>query len=98
MVYRAHSGSAPGSLATDKAYPSILHQLTQKALEHYQVLQEVVNLMMSHMWKLKMCFTVGSFTTKRQRLEKGIMAGCSVSVVLFVAVMNLLLKEREMVC
>lgn len=32
-----------------KAYPSVPHQLIQRALEHYQVPTEVVKLVMSHM-------------------------------------------------
>lgn len=47
---------------------------------------------MSHMDMLKMKFTVGNCTTKW--LEKGIMAGCTISVVLFVAAINLLLKQE----
>lgn len=53
---------------------------------------------MSHMDSLKMRFTVGDFTTKWQKLEKGIMAGCTLSVALFVAAMKLLLKARRMPC
>ena len=67
-------------------------------MEHYQVPAEVVNLVMSHMDSLSMRFTVGNFTTKWQRLEKGIMAGCTISVVLFVAAMNLLLKAVATQC
>lgn len=42
-------------------------------------------LVMSYMDQLKMRFTVGNFTSKWQRLEKGIIAGCTISVALFVA-------------
>ena len=44
---------------------------------------------MGHLNKLNIRFTMGNITTKWQRLEKGIMAGCTVSVVLFIAAMNL---------
>lgn len=47
---------------------------------------------------LRMRFIVGSVTTKWQRLEKGIMAGCMISVTLFIAAMNLLLKAGGMEC
>lgn len=53
---------------------------------------------MAHMDVLQMRFTRGSVTTKWQRLEKGIMAGCTISVVLFIAAMNLLLKLGGMQC
>lgn len=70
----------------------------KKALEHYQVSPEVTKLVVSHMDSLKMRFTVGDFTTKWQRLEKGIMAWCTISVVLFVAAGNLLLSAGGAQC
>ena len=39
-----------------------------------------------------------NFTTGCQRLKKGIMAGCTVSVILFVAAMNMLLKAGLSQC
>ena len=45
---------------------------------------------MSHLTNIKMRFTVNNFTTGWQRLEKGIMAGCTVSVILVVVAMNML--------
>ncbi len=41
---------------------------------------------------MKMHFTMGKFTTRWQRLEKGIMAGYTVSAVLFVAAMKMILE------
>ena len=81
-----------------KAYPSVPHQLIRKALDQYQVPSEVIELVMAHMGALQMRFTAGRVTTKWQRLDKGIMAGCTVSVVLFIAAMNLLLMAGEMQC
>lgn len=81
-----------------KAYPNVPHQLIYKALEQYQVPSEVIKLVRSHMDSLQMRFSVQDFTTKWQRLEKGIMAGCTISVSLFVAAMNLLLKAGESQC
>ncbi len=53
---------------------------------------------MAHIHALQMRFTVGSVTTKWQKLEKGIMAGCTISVALFIAAMNLLLKAGGLQC
>ncbi len=77
-----------------RAYSSVPHQL----IRSYRVPSEVVELVMAHMYVLQMRFTVGSVTTKWQRLEKGIMAGCTISVALFIAAMNLLLKAGGMQC
>lgn len=67
-------------------------------MDHYQVPSEVVELVMAHMDALRMRFTVGSITSKWQRLEKGIMAGCTNSVALFIAAMNVLLTAGAMQC
>ncbi|KAJ7995783.1 hypothetical protein DPEC_G00248170 [Dallia pectoralis] len=42
-----------------------------------------------------MRFTSGDFTTNWQRLEVGIVTGCTISVILFAAAMNLLVKSVE---
>lgn len=81
-----------------KTYPSVPHHLIRKALDHYQVPSEVVELVMAHMDALRMRFTVGSITSKWQWHEKGIMAGCTISVALFTAAMNLLLTAGAMQC
>ena len=44
---------------------------------------------------LEMRFTVGNYTTNWQRLEVGKITGCAVSVILFAAAMNLLVKSIE---
>ena len=42
-----------------------------------------------------MRFTTGKFTIDCQRLEVGIPAGCTLSVVLFILVMEMVLKSTE---
>ncbi|CAC5385086.1 unnamed protein product [Mytilus coruscus] len=42
-----------------------------------------------------MRFTVADYTTAWQRLEVGIVTGCTISVVLFSAAMNMLVKSAE---
>ena len=81
-----------------KAYPSIPHKLIYKALEHYHVPDQVIEMVRQHLGGLKMRFTSGKITSDWQRLEKGIMAGCTVSVILFVAAMNILLSEASKEC
>lgn len=81
-----------------KAYPSVPHQLIQEALIRYHLPTNVRHLITNHLDQLKMRFTVGQFTTKWQRLEKGIMAGCTISVVLFIMAMNLIIKGGEQQC
>lgn len=96
IVTSVQKGGVPGYSGCLE-HTSAISQI-HKALEHYQVPSEVAKLVMSHMDSLKMRFTVADFTTKWQRLEKGIMARCTISVVLFVDAMNLLLKVAGMQC
>ncbi|KAK0136924.1 hypothetical protein N1851_026894 [Merluccius polli] len=42
-----------------------------------------------------MLFTCGNFTIDWQRLEVGIVTGCTISVILFSTAMNLLIKSAE---
>ena len=81
-----------------KAYPSVPHQLIFKALDHYHIPPEVVRLVEKHLGGLKMRFSSGRITMSWKRFERGIMAGCTVSVILFVAAMNILLEEAGKEC
>ena len=81
-----------------KAYPSLPHQVIFQALQHYHIPEEVSNLVREYFNSLKMRFSVGDSTTHWQRLEKGIMTGCTVSVVLFVTAMNLILEAGSKQC
>ena len=82
----------------EKAYPSISHRLIEEALIHYNFPQEVSSLVMAYFNNLKMRFTVGNKTTKWQKLGKCIMAGCTVSVVLFITAMNVIIQAAETEC
>ena len=81
-----------------KAYPSVPHELIYRALEYYHVPAEVIHLVKQHLGGLKMRFSAGRMTSEWQRLEKGIMAGCTISVILFIAAMNILLAEAVKEC
>jgi hypothetical protein len=74
------------------AYGSIPHQLIYTALQHYHVDNHVQKIITSYLDGIKLRFSVGDQLTKWQKLEKGIVTGCTVSVVLFVMGMNLLIK------
>ena len=48
-----------------------------------------------YLGQLKLQFTVGNYVTTPQPLEVGIVTGCTISVILFAAAMNLLVKSAE---
>ena len=80
------------------AYGSVPHELVMLALERYYVPAKLINIIKSYFEKLKFRFTTTDFTTNWQRLEKGIITGCTVSVIVFLAAMNIMIKTAEKEC
>lgn len=80
------------------AYGSIPHQLINYALQKFKVPMKVQNIISNYMGRLKLRFNVGDQVTKWQNLEKGIITGCTVSVVLFVAAVSMVIKQAEKKC
>ena len=61
------------------AYGSIPHQLIYKeALQHYHVDGHIQNIITSDLDGIQLRFTVGDQLTRWQKLEKGIVTGCTV--------------------
>ena len=85
-------------LDLEKAYPSVPHKLIEFALAHYHFPEALQKLVKNHFDTIVMRFRVGREVTRWQRLEKGIMAGCTVSVVLFVIAMNIIITAAESEC
>ena len=77
------------------AYGSVPHVLIDQAMEFFWIPEPVRMMVRKYYDLFKMRFTTGSFTTDWQRLEVGIAAGCTISVILFVLVMEMLLKACE---
>jgi len=77
------------------AYGSVPHKLLKLAMEHFWIPAEIQKLMMKYYDNFMMRFTVGDFTTEWQRLEIGIAAGCTISVVWFVLVMEMIIRSTK---
>ena len=77
------------------AYGSILHQLIQAALKHYHIPAHASKLIMDYYSNIHHRFSSQNFTTAWIALEKGIVTGCTISVILFVMGMNMILKAAE---
>ncbi len=77
------------------AYGTVQHKLVDHTLKVYHVPQKVQLLLWNYFGHFKMRFNSGDFTTNWQRLEVGIVTGCTISVILFAAAMNLLVKSVE---
>jgi hypothetical protein len=77
------------------AYGSLPHQLIFKALNHYFVPEHIQNMIKSYYSDVCLRFTTPECTTRWQPLQKGIVTGCTISVILFVMGMNLIIKTAE---
>ena len=77
------------------AYGSVPHELLFKAMEFFHIPEKVKNIMRNYYNKFRMRFTTENFTTDWHRLEVGIGAGCTISVIWFVLVMEMLLRSAD---
>ena len=75
------------------AYGSIPHKVINAALEAAQVPEQMRNLVASYYNDVKIRFTTRDFTTEWQKLEKGIITGCTLSVILFALSMSWLVES-----
>ena len=72
---------------------SLLQKLTG-----YHVPNEIQNMLAQYYERFYIRFNVGERTTNWQRLEKGIITGCTISVVIFASAVNLIVKSAEKKC
>ena len=82
-------------LDLDNAYGSIPHKLIEASLMQYHVPEHITNLVKDYYRDIHLRFAVGEQMTGWQRLEKGIVTGCTISVVLFIMGMNLLINATK---
>ena len=74
------------------AYGSVPHKVLFLAMEHFHIPEEIRVLMMQYYSNFKMRFTTTNFTTDWHALEVGIAAGCTISVIWFILVMEMILQ------
>jgi len=79
-------------LDLENAYGSVPHQLIKTALAKYHIPEQARRVITQYLDGLQIRFTVNGMTTSWQNLERGIVTGCTISVILFVAAMNLLIE------
>ena len=80
------------------AYGSVPHRLIEKAMIMYHIPEKVQDIVLTYYNNIQVRFTTRQFTTDFQRVEKGIVTGCTVSVILFVMAINILLKTAMKEC
>ena len=77
------------------AYGSLPHDVIQKALVKAHIPENARNLIESYYSDVKIRFSTKSFTTEWQRVEKGIITGCTLSVILFALTMSWLVESAK---
>ena len=80
------------------AYGSVPHKLVDEALTRYHVPEHVKEVILDYYNNFSLRFTSGPITSDWHQLQKGIITGCTISVILFALAMNLLVKTAETEC
>ena len=75
------------------AYGSMPHSLILTALERTHVPESMRQLVKSYYSDIKIRFTTKEYTTDWQQVEKGIITGCTISVILFAITMTMLVMS-----
>ena len=80
------------------AYGSIPHKLVETSLDRHHVPGKIKDLILDYYSCFSLRVTSGTKTSTFHRLEKGIITGCTISVILFALAMNMLVKSAEVEC
>ncbi|XP_061896860.1 uncharacterized protein LOC133645950 [Entelurus aequoreus] len=80
------------------AYGSIPHKLVETTLDRHHVPKKIKDLILNYYGNFRLRVTSGSITSDWDRLEKGIITGCTISVCLFALAMNMVVKAAETEC
>ncbi len=79
------------------AYGSVPHNLLWIAFHYFSVPEAITRLVKSYFQDLQLCLTIEDFTTAWQRVEIGIMAGCTISPLAFTMAMEVIIRASRWV-
>ncbi|XP_024141063.1 uncharacterized protein LOC112154399 [Oryzias melastigma] len=77
---------------------AVLLVVNTKTLKRHHVPETITSLLMDYYNNFQLRVTSGASTSAWQRLEKGIITGCTISVPLFSLAMNMIVKSAEVEC
>ncbi|KAL1267230.1 hypothetical protein QQF64_002905 [Cirrhinus molitorella] len=80
------------------AYGSIPHKVVETSLTRHHVPEKIRGLILNYYSCFNLRVTSGATTSAFHRLEKGIITGCTISVILFTLAMNMLVKSAKVEC
>ena len=79
------------------AFGSVPHKLLWESFNFFHVPEPITTLVKAYFQDLQLCFTTPDFTTTWQRLEVGIMAGCTISPLAFTMAMEVIIRASRWV-
>ncbi len=79
------------------AFGSVPHNLLWESFNFFHVPSSITTLVKAYFEDLQLCFTTADYTTFWQRLEVGIMAGCTVSPLAFTMAMEVIIRASRWV-
>ena len=82
-------------LDLENPYGSVRHQLLEKAMEFFWILEDIKNLISMYFKHTYVRFSNNKYSTNWQKLNIGIMVGCVISPLLFVLVMEMILRSAD---
>ena len=82
-------------LDLENAYGSIRHHLLEKAMEFFWIPENLKNIISPYFKCTYVRFSNYRYSTNRQKLNIGIMMGCVISPLVFVLVMEIILRSTE---
>ena len=80
-------------LDLENAYGSVRHQLLDKAIKFFWIPEDIKNPISKYFNRTYVRFSNNKYSTNRQKLNIGIMMGCVISPLLFVLVMEMILRS-----
>lgn len=77
---------------------ALTHKLVEEALRRHHVPAKFRDLILDYYSRFSLRVSTGSTTSDWHKLEKGIITGCTISMILFSLAMNMLVKSAEVQC
>ena len=82
-------------LDLENAYGSVRHQLLEKAMDFFWIPEDIKNLISTYFKRTYVRFSQNKYSTNRQKLNNGIRMGRVTYLLLFVLVMEMILRSAD---
>ncbi|KAL7833600.1 hypothetical protein AOLI_G00285600 [Acnodon oligacanthus] len=79
------------------AFGSVPHNFHWESFSFFHVPTSITKLVQAYFEDLQLCFITANFTTSWQRVEVGIMAGCTISALAFIMAIEIIIRASRWV-